>query len=48
VQAAGALVATFAEQTTTDPANTPYSWLAQYGLTNFNDDAMADADMTDC
>ena len=27
-----------------DPANTPYSWLAQHGLTNFNDDAMADAD----
>jgi hypothetical protein len=23
---------------------TPYWWLAQYGLTNFNDDAMADAD----
>ena len=27
-----------------DPANTPYGWLAQYGLTNFNADAMADAD----
>ena len=27
-----------------DPAHTPYSWLAQYGLTNFNADAMADAD----
>lgn len=27
-----------------DPANTPYSWLAQYGLTNFNADAVADAD----
>jgi len=27
-----------------DPANTPYSWLAQHGLTNFNVDAMADAD----
>jgi autotransporter-associated beta strand protein len=27
-----------------DPASTPYSWLAQYGLTNFNADAMDDAD----
>jgi len=27
-----------------DPANTPHSWLAQYGLTNFNSDAMADRD----
>jgi autotransporter-associated beta strand protein len=27
-----------------DPANTPYSWLAQYGLTNFNADAKADVD----
>jgi autotransporter-associated beta strand protein len=27
-----------------DPANTPYGWLAQYGLTNFNVDATADAD----
>lgn len=27
-----------------DPANTPYSWLAKYGLTNFNADAMADTD----
>jgi len=27
-----------------DPANTPYSWLAQYGLTNFNTDVMADID----
>jgi autotransporter-associated beta strand protein len=44
VQASGVLVATFAEQTTTDPASTPYSWLAQHGLTNFNVDAMADAD----
>lgn len=29
---------------TSDPANTPYWWLAQYGLTNFDADAMADAD----
>jgi autotransporter-associated beta strand protein len=27
-----------------DPAGTPHSWLAQYGLTNFNADAVADAD----
>jgi len=27
-----------------DPASTPYGWLAQYGLTNFNTDAVADAD----
>jgi len=27
-----------------DPANTPHSWLTQYGLTNFNVDAMDDAD----
>jgi len=27
-----------------DPAGTPYSWLAQYGLTNFNSDALTDAD----
>jgi autotransporter-associated beta strand protein len=27
-----------------DPASTPYGWLIQYGLTNFNTDAMADAD----
>ena len=29
---------------TSDPANTPYSWLAQYGLTNFNTDVMEDID----
>ena len=44
VQVAGALVATFTEQITADPANTPYWWLAQYGLTNFTADAMLDAD----
>ncbi len=27
-----------------DPAGTPYGWLAQYGLTNYDEDAMADAD----
>ena len=27
-----------------DPANTPYSWLSQYGLTNFNTEVMADID----
>ncbi|MFA6172109.1 MAG: glycosyl hydrolase family 28-related protein [Kiritimatiellales bacterium] len=30
--------------TTSDPAHTPYGWLAQYGLTNFDADAMSDAD----
>jgi hypothetical protein len=45
VQAAGALVATFIEQVAADPAGTPYAWLAQYGLTNFDVDAVADQDM---
>ena len=27
-----------------DPASTPHGWLAQHGLTNFNSDAIADAD----
>lgn len=27
-----------------DPAGTPHSWLTQYGLTNFNADALADMD----
>ena len=44
LQAGGTLSATFTAQVTSDPANTPYSWLAQYGLTNFNDDALDDAD----
>ena len=30
--------------TASDPANTPYGWLAQYGLTNYDEDAMADVD----
>ena len=45
VQTAGVLVATFTAQTASDPAGTPYSWLAQYGLTNFDTDAVADQDM---
>jgi PKD repeat protein len=45
VQATGALVATFTNQVSADPAGTPYSWLAQYGLTNFATDAFADQDM---
>lgn len=44
VQAAGALVATFTAQVANDPAGTPYSWLAQHGLTNFDADAVADQD----
>jgi autotransporter-associated beta strand protein len=44
VQSAGTLVATFTAQVTADPASTPYWWMAQYGLTNFSTDAMADAD----
>ena len=28
-----------------DPANTPYLWLAGYGLTNFNTDVEADQDL---
>jgi hypothetical protein len=45
VQADGALVATFTNQVTADPAGTPYSWLAQYGLTNFDADAQTDIDL---
>lgn len=49
VQAAGALVATFASQVAGDPAGTPYSWLASYGLTNggttFDQAAVADHDL---
>ncbi len=44
VQAAGVLAATFTNQVANDPASTPYSWLAQYGLTNYNTDAVADQD----
>ena len=45
VQAAGTLAATFTEQLAADPAGTPYSWLAGYGLTNYDADAVADQDM---
>ncbi|MEI8205713.1 MAG: InlB B-repeat-containing protein [Kiritimatiellales bacterium] len=44
VQASGALAATFTQQVAADPANTPYEWLAQYGLTNYNTAAMTDQD----
>jgi hypothetical protein len=44
VQADGVLAATFMVQVTTNPAtagvNVPYSWLAQYGLTNNQDAAV--------
>jgi autotransporter-associated beta strand protein len=45
VLADGTLAATFTAQTATDPAGTPYEWLAQYGLTNFDADAVADQDL---
>ncbi len=44
LQAGGTLAATFTAQVTTNPANAPYWWLAQYGLTNYDADAAADAD----
>jgi len=44
VQAAGTLAATFTAQVANDPAGTPYSWLAGYGLTNYDTDAVADQD----
>ena len=45
VQTSGVLAATFTAQVTTNgPAQVPYSWLAQYGLTNYNTDAAADQD----
>jgi hypothetical protein len=44
VLADGTLAATFTAQVSTDPAGTPHSWLAQYGLTNYEADAVADAD----
>ena len=44
VLADGAVVATFMNQVANDPAGTPYTWLASYGLTNFNADAAADQD----
>ncbi|MEI8206794.1 MAG: leucine-rich repeat protein [Kiritimatiellales bacterium] len=46
VQTSGVLAATFTAQvTTTAPADVPYEWLAQYGLTNYNTDADLDQDM---
>ena len=46
VQASGVLAATFTAQVTTNvPAQVPYSWLAQYGLTNYNTDATNDVDL---
>ena len=44
VQAAGTLAATFTVRLANDPAGTPYTWLASYGLTNFDADANADQD----
>jgi|GEM_PF-140053 len=44
LQAGGTLSATFTVQVTTNPANAPYWWMAQYGLTNFDADAAADTD----
>jgi hypothetical protein len=38
------VAATFTKQVANDPANTPYLWLAGYGLTNYNSDAAADPD----
>jgi hypothetical protein len=45
VQSTGAVVATFTEQVANDPAGTPYAWLAGYGLTNYDTDAVADQDL---
>jgi hypothetical protein len=45
VLADGLLAVTFTAQVASDPMGTPYSWLAQYGLTNFNADAMSDVDL---
>jgi hypothetical protein len=44
VQTSGVLAATFTAQVVTNAANTPYEWLARYGLTNYNTDAAADQD----
>jgi hypothetical protein len=46
VQAAGTVTVSFVEQVTTNaPADVPYSWLAGYGLTNYNTDATNDVDL---
>ena len=45
VQAAGTVTVSFVEQVTTGPAPVPYSWLAQYFVTNdYNAAALADQD----
>ena len=44
VQSTGTVAATFTAQLATDPAGTPYAWLAGYGLTNYDADAVADQD----
>ncbi len=46
VQTSGILAATFTVQVTTnDAAPVPYEWLAGYGLTNYDTDAIADQDL---
>jgi hypothetical protein len=44
VQASGVLAATFTAQVVTNAADTPYSWLAGYGLTNYEADSVLDQD----
>ena len=44
VQTTGTLAAAFTAQVAAAPGSTPYWWLAQYGLTNFAADAVADTD----
>ncbi len=44
VQDNGALNALFTAQVANNPAATPYWWLAQFGLTNYDADAVADQD----
>jgi hypothetical protein len=44
VLADGALAVTFTNQVATDPAGTPHEWLAGHGLTNYDEDAVADPD----
>jgi autotransporter-associated beta strand protein len=44
VQAAATLEANFTTQRASDPAHTPYFWLAQHGLTNYSTDVALDID----
>lgn len=44
IQSTGQLVATFVLRLADDPVKTPYLWLAQHGLTNFETDVFADMD----